>query len=163
MSFPCEGNTVTLPEILQTEHFRAALRTQLNRYRRMRSCVQPRDRVLKGHLYMTCNWAGIFRVTRVGTYRGIPVLSQYRSDVHGIRHNEGLLLYESKEEAIHTLKAFRRVLEDFHELDTKFLRLDKVWLEESMIQLGLPYDHDPAPRSRTTPKAGYILYLYAAW
>ena len=161
MSFPCEGNTVTLPEIPEAERFRAALSSQLSRCRRMRPWGQPPERVLKGHLYMTRNWAGIFRITRVGTYRGIPVLSQYRSDVHGIRHNEGLLLFENKEEAIHTLKSFRRVLEDFHELDTKFLRLDKVWLEDSM--LGLPFDGTPGSRSRATPKAGYILYLYAAW
>lgn len=64
--------------------------------------------------------------------------------------------------SIQALLVFRKVLEEIPACE-KFLRIDKVWLEDSMTQLGLNYDPGPPAKGRIQPRAAYLLYLYIHW
>lgn len=162
MSFPNEGNTMSLPVLPDAERFRAAVKSQMRSSQKANDWERAPNRILKGYVYMTSTWTGIFNIKRTGTYRGMPVLSQYRNKDRGICHNDGLLQYNNKKEAIQALLAFRKVLDEIP-AKVKFLRIDKLWLEDSMMQLGLNYDSGPPAKGRICPEAAYLLYLYINW
>lgn len=162
MSVLNEGNATSLPVLPDAERFRAAVKSQMRSHQKANDWESTPSRVLKGYVYMSNSWAGIFNIKKAGTYRGIPVLSQYRNTNRGLYLNDGLLQYENEEHAIQTLLDFRKVLDEIP-AQVKFLRIDKVWLEDSMIPPGLNCDPATPANSRILPKAAYLLYLYINW
>lgn len=153
MSFQNDRHSI-LPD---AERFRTTVKSQMLSWQYTEIPCHSPYRKLKGYVYMTNHWTGIFNIIKKsGTYRGMPVLNPYQKE------NEGLLTFDNKEEAIHTLLAFRNVLDEIP-AQLKFIRLDKMWLEQSMIQLGLDFDPGHAAKGWIQPEAVYLLYLYIAW
>lgn len=153
MSFHDDEHSV-LPDI---ERFRTAIMSHMRNCQKTAPPPHSPYRILSGYVYMTNRWTGIFNIIKKsGTYRLMPVLNPYEKE------NEGLLTFDNKEEAIHALLAFRKVLDEIP-AQVKFIRLDKMWLEQSIIKLGLNFDPSPPAKGLVHPEAVYLLYLYIAW
>ena len=153
MSFQNDSHSI-LPD---AERFRTTVKSQMLSCQYTEIPCHSPYRELKGFVYMTNHWTGIFNIIKKsGTYRGMPVLNPYQKE------NEGLLTYDNKEDAIQALLTFRKVTDEIS-AQVKFIRLDKMWLEESIIKLGLYSDPGPPAKSGIQPEAVYLLYLYIAW
>lgn len=158
MSFTREGLAALIPD---AERFRSSVRSQM-RILEVNTRESTAGLILKGYVYMTDNWVGIYNIKKAGTYRGMPVLSQYQDTERGIHHNDALLKYKNKEDAIQALRTLRAVLENIP-AKVKFLRIDKLWEENSLTELGLVLDPTPPAKKWIQPRAVYALYLYINW
>lgn len=136
-------------------HFLNAVKMRMREVQATAEYANTPNRVLEGYIYMCHYRTDIACTKKTGTYRGIPIL-------RGVYHNDGLLQYENKEEAIHAMVLFQRVLEEIP-ATSKSLRVDKVWLEDSMPLLGFYHDSSSAAKGKSQPKAAYLLYLNITW